>query len=247
MEAYRDFASVYDMFMDNIDYPAWSDYIVELLNKYGITGGQVLELGCGTGTITELLANKGYEMIGLDNSSEMLSVATNKKSVSGHDILYILQDMCDFELHRSVNAIISVCDSMNYILEENDLLKVFKQVNEYLDIDGVFIFDLNTIYKYEKMLGDNTFAENREDGSFIWENFYDEGTQINEYDLTLFIANEDGLYQKSEEVHCQRAYAIRQIKDLLKRVGLETVKVYDAFTFEEPKDDSERIYIIARK
>jgi Methylase involved in ubiquinone/menaquinone biosynthesis len=247
MEAYRDFASVYDMFMDNIDYTAWSDYIVELLNKYGITDGQILELGCGTGTITELLANKGYEMIGLDNSSEMLSVATDKKSESGHDILYILQDMSEFELHRSVNAIISVCDSMNYILEENDLLKVFKQVNEYLDIDGVFIFDLNTIYKYEKMLGDNTFAENREDGSFIWENFYDEGTQINEYDLTLFIANEDGSYQKSEEVHSQRAYAIWQIKDLLKRVGLETVKVYDAFTFEEPKDDSERIYIIARK
>ena len=247
MEAYKDFASVYDMFMDNIDYSAWSDYIVELLNKYGITDGQILELGCGTGTITELLATKGYDMIGLDNSAEMLSVATDKKSESGHDILYILQDMCGFELHRSVPGIISVCDSMNYILEEDDLFKVFQRVQEYLNTDGVFIFDLNTIYKYEKALGDNTFAENREEGSFIWENFYDEETQINEYDLTLFIPREDASYQKSEETHYQRAYSLETIEALLVKAGLKFITAYDAFTFDEPKNDSERIYIIARK
>jgi len=136
---------------------------------------------------------------------------------------------------------------MNYILEEDDLSKVFQRVQEYLDTDGVFIFDLNTIYKYEKALGDNTFAENREEGSFIWENFYDEETQINEYDLTLFIPREDASYQKSEETHYQRAYSLETIEALLVKAGLKFITAYDAFTFDEPKNDSERIYIIARK
>ena len=247
MEAYSDFASVYDMFMDNIDYPIWSDYIAKLLSEYGITDGQILELGCGTGTITELLASKGYKMIGLDNAAEMLSIATDKKHASGHDILYILQDMCEFKLHEKVRAIISVCDSMNYILEEDDLLAVFKRVNEYLDKEGVFIFDLNTVYKYEEILVDNTFAENRKEGSFIWENYYDKQTQINEYDLTLFIPRADDAFEKSEETHYQRAYSLEVIKRLLVRVGLEFVTAYDAFTFDEPKENSERVYVVARK
>lgn len=247
MKAYTDFANVYDMFMDNIDYPAWSEYVAKLLNKYGITDGQVLELGCGTGAITELLASKGYKMIGLDNSPEMLSIATDKKHASGHDILYILQDMCEFELHEKVRAIISVCDSMNYILEEDDLLAVFKRANEYLDKGGVFIFDLNTVYKYGEILADNTFAENREEGSFIWENFYDGKTQINEYDLTLFVPRADGAFGKSEETHYQRAYSLEVIKQLLVSVGLEFVTAYDAFTFNEPKENSERVYVVARK
>ena len=235
------------MFMDNVDYPAWGNYVAQLLNKYSVVDGTVLELGCGTGTITELLAAKGYDMIGLDNSAEMLSVAMDKKIASGQDILYILQDMRELELHRAVHAIISICDSMNYILEDEDLLKVFKRVNHYLESEGVFIFDLNTDYKYKEILADNIFAENREESSFIWENFYDEKTQVNEYDLTLFMHIEDGLYQKNEETHYQRAYSLETIKKLLAKAGLEFVIAYDAFTFKEPKNNSERIYVIARK
>ena len=247
MESYRNFASVYDMFMDNVDYPAWSRYIVQILKQHNIDDGLVLELGCGTGAITELLATKGYDMIGIDNSAEMLSIAANKKSELGSDSLYLLQDMREFELHGTVRAIISVCDSMNYIIKDADLLKVFKQVNHYLDPGGMFIFDLNTIYKYKELLGDNTFAENREEDSFIWENFYDDRTQINEYDLTLFMSNADGLYQKSEETHYQRAYDLEIIRDLLKSADLEFVAMYDAFTFEEPKKKSERVYVVAKK
>lgn len=247
MESYKSFASIYDEFMDNIDYSSWCDYIIEILNEYGITDGELLELGCGTGSITELLASKGYTMIGLDNSAEMLSIATEKKDESGHDILYILQDMREFELHGRVRAIISVCDSMNYILTEDDLVKIFKQANKYLDADGVLIFDLNTIYKYEKILSYNTFAENREEGSFIWENFYDEKTQINEYDLTLFIAKADGSYQKNEELHYQRGYSLATIKELVVKAGLEFVNAYDAFTFDQPKENSERIYVVAKR
>ena len=189
MATYESFARVYDLFMDNIPYEEWSVYLHELLQRGGVEDGLVLELGCGTGTMTELLSGMGYDMIGVDAAPDMLEIALEKKEKSGADILYLQQDMREFELYGTVRAVVSVCDSMNYITEEEDLLQVFRLVNNYLDPGGVFIFDLNTIYKYEQ-LGESVIAENREASSFIWENWYDEEEQINEYDLTLFIAED---------------------------------------------------------
>lgn len=207
MEAYGEFARVYDIFMDNVDYDAWASYLTKSLKEYGVCDGLVLELGCGTGTMTELLAESGYDMIGVDNAEEMLAEAMEKREESGHDILYLLQDMEEFELYGTVRAVISVCDSLNYITEEEDLLHVFSLVNNYLDPKGTFIFDMNTVYKYREMLGNTIIAENREEGSFIWENEYDEETGMNIYGLTLFLPREDGLYEKTEEVHYQKAYS----------------------------------------
>ena len=133
--------------------------ISALLEEYGIGEGIVVELGCGTGSMTEILAGYGYDMIGVDNSCDMLEIAEEKKEKSGHDILYLMQDMREFELYGTVRAVVSVCDSVNYILEEEDLLEVFSLVNNYLDPGGMFIFDMNTRYKYEQM-GDCTIAEN---------------------------------------------------------------------------------------
>ena len=118
MESYGRFAGVYDVFMDNVNYREWADYIIETLAQDGIGDGLVLELGCGTGTVTEMLADAGYDMIGIDNSEEMLAEAMEKRAESGHDILYLLQDMQDFELYGTVRAVISVCDSMNYLTDE---------------------------------------------------------------------------------------------------------------------------------
>ncbi len=244
---YGSFAQVYDTFMDNIDYPQWESYLKGLLQSYGVDGGLVLELGCGTGSMTELLAADGYDMIGVDNSEDMLEIAQEKKSASGSDILYLLQDMREFELYGTVRAVVSVCDSMNYILEEEELLQVFRLVNNYLDPGGVFIFDMNTRYKYEQ-IGDETIAENREEGSFIWDNYFDDESGINEYELAIFIPEgEDGLYRKYEELHCQRAYEIGDIRRLLEQAGLRVEAVYDAFTREEPREDSERVYFVARE
>lgn len=247
MASYESFARVYDMFMDNIPYEEWCEYLHGLLKKYGVEDGLVLELGCGTGSMTELLANKGYDMIGVDNSMEMLEIAMEKKDVSGQDILYLLQDMREFELYGTVGAVVSVCDSMNYITEEEDLLEVFRLVNNYLDPGGVFIFDMNTVYKYEEILGENVIAENRDESSFIWENWYDEEEQINEYDLTLFIRNEDGLYEKYEETHYQKAYDAERVCELLAEAGLKLEAVYDAFTMERPRAESDRVYFVARE
>ena len=136
---------------------------------------------------------------------------------------------------------------MNYILEEEDLRSVFRLVNNYLDPGGVFIFDLNTIYKYREELGETTICENRAEGSFIWENYYDEEENINEYDLTLFIREDSGLFRKYEETHYQRGYELETVKQLLLQAGMEFVTAYDAFTREKPGKNSERIYIVARE
>ena len=172
-----------------------------------LEGKSVLDLGCGTGSLTGLLAEAGYDMIGIDNSGEMLQMAMDKRAASGQDILYLLQDMREFELYGTGRAVVSICDSMNYMMEYRDLVQVFRLVNNYLDPRGVFIFDLNTEYKYRELLADNTFAEAREESSFIWDNFYDESSGINEYDLTLFI-REGQLYRKYEETHFQKAYSL---------------------------------------
>ena len=246
MEAYTSFAEVYDTFMDNVPYEEWADYLEDRLKEYGIRDGLVLELGCGTGSMTELLAEKGYDMIGVDNSEDMLEIAMEKRIESGHDILYLLQNMQEFELYGTVRAIVSVCDCVNYVTDKNELQEVFCLVNNYLDPRGVFIFDLNTEYKYRELLADNTFAEAREESSFIWDNFYDESSGINEYDLTLFI-REGELYRKYEETHFQRAYSLDEVKRAAREAGMEFVAAFDACTSNPVRKDSERIYIIMRE
>ena len=246
MNSYTGFAEFYDLFMDNIPYKEWCDYLISLLKEYNIHNGLVLDMGCGTGNITELLASSGYDMIGIDNSEDMLTAAMDKRYDSGLDILYLLQDMREFELYGTVAAAVSICDSMNYILEYDELVTVFKLVNNYLDPQGIFIFDLNTIFKYENM-GDTVIAENREEGSFIWENSYFKDKRLNQYDLTIFAKDEDERYTKFEETHIQRGYTLDEIKNALKDAGLEFVTSYSAFTREPVKGNEDRIYIIAKE
>ena len=247
MEAYTSFAQVYDMFQDNIPYEEWADYLKSLLNEYGVKDGLVLDLGCGTGSITELLAKAGYDMIGVDNSEDMLEIAMDKRGRSGLDILYLLQDMREFELYGTVRAIVSVCDSLNYITEEEDLLQVFRLVWNYLDPDGVFFFDMNTIYKYKEMLGETTIAENREEGSFIWENYYDPEEQLNQYDLTLYVQDEDDRYVRFEETHIQKAYALERVLELLEKAGLKAEQIFDSDTGEAVMETTGKFCVVARK
>ncbi|MBD5520344.1 MAG: methyltransferase domain-containing protein [Lachnospiraceae bacterium] len=261
MEAYSDFARVYDIFMDETPYAEWCDLIIDLLKKYGThetisdenlkqEKNTILDLGCGTGTLTQLLARKGYDMIGIDNSQEVLQIAIEKKEKSDLDILYLLQDMREFELYGTVGAVISVCDSLNYLLNEEDILTTFRLVNNYLYPGGLFIFDFNTVYKYEVVIGDATIAENREDCSFIWENYYHENEEINEYDLTLFVKNDNegtNSFSRFEETHYQRGYRIEQIKALIETAGLEFITAFDSDTHDTVNPESERIYVVARE
>lgn len=270
-EAYSDFAQVYDELMDETPYEQWCDTIVQFMEQYGISKpvrgekdllaserNLVLDLGCGTGTLTELLYGKGYDMVGVDNAPAMLDIAMKKKQESGSEILYLLQDMRELELYSTVGTVISVCDSLNYILDEEELLEVFRLVNNYLYPGGLFLFDFNTDYKYREVIGDTTIAENREDCSFIWENFYDEDSCLNEYDVTIFVRDQDSeadaerktepeLFRRFTETHVQRGYTVEQMKDMVEQAGLEILKVLDAESLSEVNACSERVYILARE
>ncbi len=187
-------------------------------------------------------------MIGVDNAQEMLQIAMDKRDRSGLDILYLLQDMREFELYGAVGAVISVCDSINYLLEEEDILQTFRLVQNYLYPGGVFIFDFNTVYKYANIIGDATIAENREDCSFIWENYYHEEEEINEYDLTIFVRNRgEELFQRFQETHYQRGYQLEQMRRLVEDAGLRVLETLDADTHDGVTPESERIYIVAKK
>lgn len=297
MEAYTDFAEVYDELMDDTPYEAWCEFLMGVFRRYGVddlskrrnceendndvrnengekgrdsngrkseeadsvaaTSEQtdknlaqerntVLDLGCGTGTLTELLARKGYDMIGVDNAEEMLRIAMDKRERSGLDILYLLQDMRELELYGTVGTVVSVCDSLNYLLAEEDIVQTFARVNNYLYPQGIFVFDFNTVYKYAEVIGDTTIAENREDCSFIWENYYHEEQEINEYDLTVFVA-EGTLFRRFQEVHYQRGYRLEQMQAFLLQAGLEFLEAFDADTHGKVTAESERIYVVARK
>ncbi len=245
MDIYKDFASVYDLFMEDVPYDEWTERIRATLSEQGIEDGLVAELGCGTGAITGRMAHLGYDMIGIDASEEMLAVAMDRSSAED-GILYLCQDMTEFELYGTVRAVISVCDTVNYLTDEDDLLKTFKLVNNYLDPGGIFIFDFNTVHKYRDVIGETTIAENRDECSFIWENFYDEDTRINEYDLTLFLKDGD-VYRKSTETHRQRGYDLKDMQRLIKEAGLIPLSFTDADTGGAVTEDSERIYCTAKE
>ena len=276
MKEYTGFAEVYDMFMDNVPYDKWAKYLQKLLKENGAEKGIVCELGCGTGKMTRRLRDMGYDMIGIDISQDMLQIAMEQETIlkkagtqnadinkveskhtksdkkKNYEILYLNQDMREFELYGTVAAVVSICDSMNYITEKEDLLQTFKLVRNYLDPGGVFIFDMNTPYYYRKKLGEQTICENRDEGSFIWENYYDPDTKINEFDMTIYIRRNTNdaaheLYERFEETHFQRAYSIAEVKALLKRAGLKDIKVYKAFTKDTPDTVTERVYFLAKK
>lgn len=243
---YEGFAPSYDLFMDNIPYDEWAGYLHDLLIEYGITDGILLELGCGTGSMTARMAELGYDMIGIDQSEEMLELARQK---CPSQVLFLQQDMRQMELYGTVAAIYCVCDGMNYLLEPQDLKEVFVKANNYLDPGGIFVFDLKTDYFYREILGNRVIAENREDASLLWENEYHEDTALNEYLLTVYRLEDEerDLFSRCEELHYQRAYQVDQIRQWMEEAGMEFVAVYDAFTREPPHATSQRIYLIARE
>ena len=245
MDAYTSFASVYDLFMDNVPYEEWCAFLCKILAQHGITDGPVLDLGCGTGKMTRLMSEQGYDMTGIDNAAEMLQIAAMEPGEV--PILYLLPDMQDLELDGCVRAVYSVCDCVNYVLDEEELQQAFSRVHEYLEEDGVFIFDVNTSYKYTKLLAENTFAESRDEGSFIWDNYYDEEERINEYDLTLFIPEGDELYRRYTETHYQRNYETETLLKLLKNAGFTDICVYDDYTDAPLCETSERAVFVAKK
>ncbi len=247
VDIYNDFATVYDSFMEDTPYDKWMTFINKTLQQEGVTPNIICDLGCGTGKMCELFAKDGREVIGIDGSEEMLMIAREQAMDKELDILYLLQDMSTFELFGTVDVIVSTCDSLNYLTEAEQVLSTFKWVNNYLEKGGIFIFDMVTPYKYQHVLGDQVFAQQTEDAAYIWENYYDEATGTNEFQVTFFIEDEDGRYFRTEEVHYQKAYQVEQVKALLEEAGMELVGVYDDYTDALYSETTERMTFVARE
>lgn len=245
MNTYGSFARVYDRFMEDVPYERWRDLIVDELRKENITDGLLLDLGCGTGTLTRMLAGAGYDMIGVDGSQEMLMEA-REKDADGN-ILYLCQDIREFELYGTVRAVVSTCDTMNYLLTPEDFVQTIRLVNNYLDPGGMFLFDLNTLYKFRELMGNATFAESGEDAAFIWDNYFDGESGRNEYDLTLFLEREDGLFERHVEVHEEQGYTPQEVVRFLTEGGMEFVRMFDGETGGAPCETSEKIFFVARE
>lgn len=247
MGGYGFFSNVYDTLTENVNYAARADYIADLLAENGITGGILLDLACGTGTLSIEMAKKGFEVIGVDASADMLSAAMNNAYNSEEDILFLCQPMQQLDLYGTINAAICTLDSINHLTDPEDVQATFDKVSLFTEAGGIFIFDINTVFKHRKILGDNTFVYDLDEVYCVWQNTLDVQTDTVQIDLDIFEMLEDGAYERSQESFCERAYPVDTIKTMLTAAGFETLAIYDELTENEPKEDSERLFIIARK
>ncbi len=247
LEIYTNFAYIYDKLMYDVDYKKRADYIEGIFDANGIKPSLILDLGCGTGNFCIEMAMKGYDMIGVDKSYDMLSCAKEKSLKNGCDILYVNQDITDFELYGTVDAIICLTDTVNYLTHKRDVKKLFKLVKNYLNPGGLFIFDINSEFKLAKVLGDNVFYEVNEEISYIWQNRYDKARKICEFDLTFFVKNDQGKYERYDETHYERAFSVSDMEQMIKNENMVLLDKYNDLTYIKPTKNSQRIFFVCRK
>ena len=240
---YGNFALGYHTVMKDTFQKDFFKFYLEIFKKHNINPELILDLGCGTGDITRLFAEKGYDLIGIDISPEMLNIAREE---NGHkNILYLNQDMREFELYGTVDVIYSSLDCLNYITGKRDLKKVFSLCHNYLNPDGLFIFDINTEFKYENTLDNNTFVYDNEDAYLVWQSEYLKRSKICTFFLDMFYKN-NGTYERFYEEQEQRAYSYDDFKKIALETGFEILGIYDNLSFKKPKKTSEKVFWILR-
>ncbi len=239
MSDYDVFAKYYDSLMYDVDYGKVCRYVLKIAEKYGVTSPALaLDLGCGTGKMCIDLAEQGFDMIGIDISLDMLSKATENAEAAGKNILFLNQDMTDFELYGTVAMITCLTDGVNHITDVRKLKRLLKLALNYLDYGGVFIFDINSEEKLSETLGNNVFYDIDDDVSYIWQSNYNAKSRICRCELTFFIKEENGLYKKSECSIREKAYGIQEMKEFLKEAGFINIRSYKK---------GERIYFAGQK
>ncbi|MBE7022683.1 MAG: class I SAM-dependent methyltransferase [Ruminococcaceae bacterium] len=243
--SYGGFASLYDALTYDVDYEKMADCIEWLFQKNALTPELVLDLACGTGSLTLALSGRGYDMLGADASADMLSVAGQKKGAE--KILFLNQPMEDFELYGTVDAITCALDSINYLTEPDALEKTFRLCANYLNPDGLFIFDVNSEYKFSQILGQEIYTHETDDIFYVWENDFDPQTRLCNMYLTFFAEKEEGLYHRVDELHTQRAYTDDELKKALSDAGFMLTGRYDDYTRKAPGEATERIVYVAKK
>ncbi len=249
MAGYGDFAYYYDLLTGNVDYESRCDYIGALLAENGVGKGILLDLACGTGTVSLLMSEKGYDVIGVDASEEMLSQAQEKKMEKGADIIFLCQRMEELDLFGTVNAAVSTLDSLNHVTDEDSLRKIFRRVSLFMEDGGIFLFDVNTPYKHREVLGDNTFVYDMEEVYCVWQNSTDENL-LTEVSLDIFehdIEDDEDVYYRYSEEFCERGYTLDKIKEWLEENKFEVLAVYEEMTRQPVTNRTERAVFVARK
>ncbi len=248
MKQYSFLASVYDLLNADYDYNKYADFLDRTIKENESSPSSlVLDLACGTGKITFALRERGYDMTGVDLSEEMLSFAKDVCYDKGiNDILWLCQDMREFELYGTVDACVCCLDSVNYLTKISDVKKCFSLVHNYLIPDGVFIFDVNTPYRFESVYGSNDYI--LEDGGSLlaWHNEYNEKSKICKFYLSIFEENDEGLYERYDEIQTEKCYSMKQIKNALSECGFQLISVCGDLDGGEATDTSEKWYFAAR-
>ena len=240
-------APFYDAINADIDYIKWADFIEQIFKKECKAGPElVLDLGCGTGKMTIELAKRGYDMTGIDYSPEMLDIARDAAEKEGQNILWLCQDMREFELYGTVDAAVCCLDCINHLENEEDLKKCLSLVHNYLIPDGIFIFDVNGRYKFENIYADNTYAMEESGGICMWENYYDFESKICDFYITLFKECPDGRYKRYDDTQSERMYTLGELKVMLEESGMEHLYSFGDLDFSPGSDECERIYIVAK-
>ncbi|MED1438684.1 class I SAM-dependent methyltransferase [Aeribacillus composti] len=243
---YKHFASVYDRLMKDVPYDEWAQFLHQAIQRYGNGGNRVLDLACGTGEISYRMAELGYELTGVDLSGEMLAVAQEKMMKKGFDALFIEQDMRELKGYKPFDAVLLNCDSINYLLKEEDVVKTFQAVYDHLNRNGLFLFDAHSVHKMEKIFKHAVFADNDEDVSYIWKCFDGEYPNSVIHELTFFVNNGTD-YVRLDEDHYQRTFSISEYRYMLEKCGFTIVDITDGI-FQSPDiEQAERIFYIAKK
>ncbi len=247
MSGYGDFAYYYDLLTENVDYESRCDYIYNLLADNGVGKGILLDLACGTGTLSLLLAEKGYEVIGVDASEDMLSIAQEKKYESGSDLLFLCQKMEELDLFGTINAAVCTLDSINHVTDEKTVREIFRRVSLFMEDKGIFIFDVNTPHKHRAVLGNNTFVYDMDEVYCVWQNETDEN-MLTTVSLDIFERDEqEDAYYKYSELFQEKGYELSFFEKLLTENRFELIGVYEEMTSSPVKKDTERAVFVARK
>lgn len=245
---YSILAECYDEMMEAVDYAAWADFYEAQFAKYGNRRpGIVLDLGCGTGKLTNILAGRGYDMIGVDLSAEMLSRASQAAEAQELHVLYLEQDMRAFDLFGTVGAVVCSLDGINYLTRRDDVLLCFTRVHTFLDDGGLFIFDVNTPWKFEHIFGNESYILENETTYLGWQNEYNRNTGLCRFYLTFFMEADDGLWARYEEVQSERAYSDRTLRNLLEKAGFEILDIVSDLNGTPAALTDERHYFICKK
>ncbi len=247
MSGYSVFARYYDELTANINYKKRAEYFNEIIKKFKTTTGNILlDLACGTGSISEEMTRLGYDVIGVDNSQEMLGIALDKKFESGLNIQYLCQDMRNIDMFGTIDVTICALDSINHLASVDDVKKVFERVSLFSEYNGLFIFDVNTLYKHRKILANNTFTYETDGLYCIWENSLNPDNDEVKMNLEFFEREENNLYSRSSDSFSEKAYSEETIEKLLSENNFEVIAKYGDDTFNSPSETSQRIIYTAR-